>query len=85
MTAWWQLAFLSAVCACVCVRVHVGVCVLTFLHKIEGQLLVLLNIFMNLGTFQCNCGQSFQRKSDLTRHQNFCRATDLSLVQDEGS
>ena len=42
----------------------------------RGTITCAANIFSNLGTFQCVCGRSFRRKGDLTRHRNFCRASN---------
>jgi len=62
-----------------CVRIvnsdqrHVSV-VLIFLHKTEGQLVVLSTFLSNLGSyFYCNCGHNFQRKGDLTKIKAFVR------------
>ena len=40
------------------------------------------NIFSNLGTYYCACGQCFWRQGNLTRHCRFCGTTSLSLVQE---
>ena len=57
---------------------------LKFWHKTEGQLITCAaNVFSNIGTFYCVCGRCFRRKGDLTRHCNFCGASNLLLVQEE--
>jgi len=58
---------------------------INILAQSRGTITCAANIFTNLGTFQCSCSRSFQRKSDLTKHRNFCRVTDFLLVQDEES
>jgi len=75
---WFQLCQDHKQCSEICSSA------INILAQSRGTVSYAANIFNNLET-NCMCGRSFRRKSDLTRHRNFCKATDLSLVQDEES
>ena len=48
----------------------------------KGTIACAANIFSNLGSFQCVCGCTFQRKGNLSRHHNCCGVFNLLLVQE---